>query len=137
MRERREGTVPQEQKGSHIPSPPLHPRGPSLTAAVRDVPAAKALPFGPVEQPRALEEESGGEDVSTQRGEHVERGRHPALVTAVRVAVPARSRLAGRGAPSGSGGSEGAAPLRPRSRPGAGSSAARMRSGPAPFPPQP
>lgn len=134
---RREGAVPAgpREPGGDRPSgaaesrkppapPPLHPRTPSLTAAVRDVPAAKALPLGPVQQPRALEEKRGGEDVSTQRGEHVERGRHPAALTGgpgpscrgpLSLSQPAAGSRRG-GAAAGRGGSEAAAALRERSR---------------------
>lgn len=66
------------------PSPPPAP----LTAAVRDVPAAEALPLGPVEQPGAFEEQRRGEDVSSQRRQHVERRRHPALLRPPRARTP-------------------------------------------------
>lgn len=62
---------------------------PSLTAAVGDVPAAEPLPLGPVEQPRALEEKRRGEDVTPQRGQQVQSGRHPAAENPLRCPEPA------------------------------------------------
>lgn len=56
-----------------------------------DVPAAKPLPLGPVEEPRALEEKRRGEDVTPQRGQQVESGRHPAAGKAASLPAAGKS----------------------------------------------
>lgn len=86
---------------------------PSLTAAVGDVPAAEPLPLGPVEQPRALEEKRRGEDVTPQRGQQVQSGRHPAAENPLRCPEPApdEAEAAVQGEPLRE-----RLPLRPRSR---------------------